>query len=381
MPSPSDLGHTAVTISDKIKEIGQQGLGTVSGVVGTLSSGATQSAAAFGAFVDRSTNLLKQSNITPAALAGAAAQVTESLQQTSIYKGILKGAPVATEKQPEETRRVSGGNVLKFPADLGDHYVQFTFASFKQDSPVTKQIKTEPVIIQLPLTPTLVETYQANYKTESLGVLGGMADSVLKKFEAAGGFQMTGEKAGEALGGAVGEVTSMEGKAGLTSLTASAVMAATPGLGAAVSRALGASINPNLAVLFDNIGFRSHQFAFKLNPRNAAESAVIKEIIAIMRQRMLPPTVNQFFYGFPDKVIINIFPKDPYPILECVLESMSINYAPNGPAFYKGSQGNPVEVDIQLQFKEIEIFTRDVAVGRQGIVKNINDRSNQERDQ
>ena len=40
---------------------------------------------------------------------------------------------------------------------------------------------------------------------------------------------------------------------------------------------------------------------------------------------------------------------------------MSVNYAPNGPAFYKGSLGHPVEVDIQLNFKEIALMTREEA--------------------
>ena len=374
MPSASEIGQAAVTVSDKLTSIGQQSLGAVSGVVGTLSS---STATAFNAFSDQASKLLKQGNVSSAALTGAAMQVTNALQQSSIYKGVKKGAPVPTEIQPEESRKTIGGNVFKFPQDPGDHFVQLTFETFKKDSPLMKEIKTDSAIIQLPLTPTMTETYQANYKTEALNVLGGMADSVVKEFENAGGFQQSGEQMGATLGAAVSKVTGKQGQAAITSLAASAGMAAVPGIGAAVSKALGASINPNMAVLFDNIGFRSHQFAFKLNPRNETESYIIKQIIQTMRRRMLPPTINQFFFGFPDKVKIEIFPTQPYPILECVLESMSVNYAPNGPAFYRGSSGNPVSVDIQLQFKEIELFTRDRV---QSVVVNPNDPSNQERD-
>jgi len=361
MPQPFQIGQPVVTVSDKLQQIGQQGLGTVTGFAGTLSSGASQTASSFNAFADKSGVLLKQGNLSLASLPSTATQVTEALQPTSIYRGVPKQPTVPTESKPESSRPKLITS-LKFPEDLGEHYVQFIFETYRRDSPLAKEIKTEPAIIQLPLSPNLTENYQASYKTESLNVLGGLAESVVKDFEKAGGFNMQAEQAGAQLAKSTAAVANTSGKAALASLGATAVMAATPGLGAAVSRALGASINPNMAVLFDNIGFRSHQFSFRLNPRRKEESAIIKQIIATMRQRMLPPRVNQFFFGFPDKVNIKIFPVQPYPILECVLESMSINYAPNGPAFYSvNSGGNPVMVELQLQFKEIVLFTRETA--------------------
>lgn len=360
MPSPSQFGQSVVTVSDKLQQIGQQGLSTVTGFAGTLSSGASQSSA-FSAFADKSASLLKQGNLSPAALSGAAAQVTEALQPTSIYNGVPKPSTTFTTERPTTTKPAVE-TTLKFPADLGEHYVQFIFETYKKDSPLAKEIKTQPAIIQLPLSPTLNENYQASYKTEALNVLGGMTERAVEKFVAGGGMKMEAEQAGKLFANSVVATAKAEGKAAGMALLAQAGMAAVPGLGAAVSRALGASVNPNMAVLFDNIGFRSHQFTFRLTPASRQESIAIKRIIAIMRQRMLPPTVNQFFFGFPDKVNIKIFPVQPYPILECVLESMSINYAPNGPAFYSvNNGGDPVMIELQLQFKEIVLFTRDRA--------------------
>ena len=132
-------------------------------------------------------------------------------------------------------------------------------------------------------------------------------------------------------------------------------------IGSAVSNELGASVNPHMAVIFDGIDFRTHSFSFKLYPRSEKESDALKKIISTLRRRMLPSVVHSHFFGYPDKVKITISPKSPYPFLECVLQSMSVNYSPNGPAFFKGDKGNPVGVDLTLNFKEIVIFTRDVA--------------------
>ncbi len=361
MPSPSQIGQSVVTVSDKLQQIGQQGLSTITGFAGTLSSGASQASSAFNAFADKSASLLKQGNFSSAALSGAAAQVTESLQPTSIYRGVPKPTGVFTETKPEAGQQKLT-TPLKFPEDLGEHYVQFIFETYKRESPLLKEIKTQPAIIQLPLSPTLNEAYQANYKTEALNILGGLGETALKEFERAGGFNKPPAEAGATLVRALTDTAKKEGGAAVTALIAQAGLAAVPGVGAAVSRALGGTVNPNMAVLFDSIGFRSHQFTFRLNPSREQESLIIKRIIGVMRQRMLPPRVNQFFYGFPDKVNIKIFPVQPYPILECVLESMSINYAPNGPAFYSVSSGGaPVMVELQLQFKEIVLFTRETA--------------------
>ena len=104
--------------------------------------------------------------------------------------------------------------------------------------------------------------------------------------------------------------------------------------------------------------FRNHSFSFKLYPADAKDSAELKKIISELRKRMLPPVIQTHFLGYPDQVEIKIYPKSPFPILKCVLESMSVNYAPNGPAFFKGGQGDPVGVELTLNFSEMDMFTR-----------------------
>jgi hypothetical protein len=98
-----------------------------------------------------------------------------------------------------------------------------------------------------------------------------------------------------------------------------------------------------------------------LYPKTPSESARLRQIVKAIRDRMVPKKLNTQFLGYPDKVDIDIFPLNPYidKFKTCVIESMSVNYTPNGPAFY-GSTLRPMVVELQLTFKETEIWFRDV---------------------
>ena len=74
-----------------------------------------------------------------------------------------------------------------------------------------------------------------------------------------------------------------------------------------------------------------------------------------------------------------------------MLDNININYAPNGFSAYEvpeetfpslGRTGMPVAIQLTLAFKEVSYLTKDdFDVGKtKGIVKNIEDPSNQERD-
>jgi len=360
MPDLQTLNSVATTVSDKVSSLATKASGAVSGVNGSVSSGVNGFSTSLGAASSElNKQLQKVGNLSLPSLSAATSQVVGALQPQSMYRGLQKRNLPPTEKQPSETREEKTDTMLRFPANLGAHYIQIEFTSFAAKSPIAPQIKQKPVYIMLPMSPNLSETYQANYKTESLGVLGKAADEITSKFLNGNPFAGKPEEAGKKLGEVVNEYIKTQGKETAGSLLAQIGMNATGAIGAAVSKNLGAAVNPNMAVLFDNISFRSHSFSFKLFPTSMEESLELKKIITTMRQRMLPPLINNFFFGYPDTAKIQIYPKSPFPILESVLESMTVNYAPNGPAFFGGSN-MPVEVDLTLNFREIKIFDRSV---------------------
>jgi hypothetical protein len=123
--------------------------------------------------------------------------------------------------------------------------------------------------------------------------------------------------------------------------------------------ALGVAPNPHLAVLFSNIGLRTHSFSYRFAPTSASELQTLKKIIQHLKTRMLPGMDTSMLFTFPDVCDIEFGPnKDkPYKIKRCVMESINVNYTPMGsPAFFK--TGDPVMVDIQMSFKETSVFTR-----------------------
>jgi hypothetical protein len=377
MPFSETIGQSVTTVSQKLTELTNSGLSAVNGVAGTLSSGINAGfnvgASALNAWSNKATDALKTAGLSVTTLNQQAAQVTQALAPISIYKGIPAVVKKFEDEQPQRVmdEQRNRTDVLRFPEDIGVHHIIFTFSSFAQKSPIQPATVTNQKSIILPMTSNLQETYQANYKQEALGITGTAAEKIANsiKNNMSGGVDMTtegGKQFGAALNKAIKDIgNDEEFTAGVVGTVAARAAQAVVGpVASAVSQQLGATTNPNLAVLFDNISFRAHQFSFRLFPKSKKESDVLKQVIQVFRERMLPTIIGGGLgYAFPDKCSIQIKPQSPFPILECVLESMTINYAPNGPAFFKGDGSDPVVVDISLNFKEIVLMDRKKAQG------------------
>lgn len=363
MPSDVSINQIAETVSQKISASAQDAMGVVGGLTSTVTNGA---ASAFNALSSSVSKL----GLSPQSLNAAVSQVTNALDATSLFsKGLPRSTLNVTEAKPEETRAAQKGDdvALKFPSDLGKHFIQLKFVSFSQNSPVASVAKVDPLLIQLPMSPNLQENYSIGYGTAKLGVLGSVTEKLIKNYfedkdkGLIGGNDTFAQKASTILGGVV-KVGMEEVPTALGALLAGAALATTGGVGKAIQNQVGASVNPNMAVLFDSVGFRKHQFSFKLYPTSAKESAQLRNIIKQIRDRIIPKQLNTQFLGFPDKVEIQIFPANPYvdKIRTCVIDNMSVNYAPNGVAFFKGGEGNPVAVELTLSFQETEIIFKDL---------------------
>jgi hypothetical protein len=74
---------------------------------------------------------------------------------------------------------------------------------------------------------------------------------------------------------------------------------------------------------------------------------------------MYPTAAGQYSFNFPDAFQIEIKNMDGLPKLpEVFLESASVTYNPNSMSYFK--QGNrPVEINLSLEFKELQPITRE----------------------
>jgi hypothetical protein len=163
--------------------------------------------------------------------------------------------------------------------------------------------------------------------------------------------------------------------------------------------------NPQLQLLYKGIGLREFQFEFRFTPTSAKEAKSVDEIIksftyysvpqllgAASHQYLQPPqifnikfaftsgtglsgAISNFFKNIGTNILSSqvsaaVFGSNPTSTVEsapsakifeiysdCVLTDMNIDYAPNGWAAY--ADGYPVETRLTLQFKEMDIVTKD----------------------
>jgi hypothetical protein len=134
--------------------------------------------------------------------------------------------------------------------------------------------------------------------------------------------------------------------------------------------------NPMLELLYSSPAFRTFRLDFVLYPRSQKEAQEVMGIINRLKFHQAPEIrkeFNGFFLVPPSEFDIKFMyngaanPNLP-EISTCVLESIDLDYAPNGFAAYEvpgrnvseiGKTGTPVAIRLGLQFKETEIMTKD----------------------
>lgn len=301
----------------------------------------------------------------------AGPKVTQFVQGAKSVAGIAKDvAPVAAlgfaayklaGLKPPQSSLEPAEKDLTFPNDLissGGNtppYMSFRFSEYRRRSIFESVAFTSKDSINLPIPNNLVDTTSVTYGEEGA--------------DAAAGAAIEGALQGKGAGG---------GLAGIASGLAGSVSGIAEGLALEkIKKAAGDKIpvnqvlqmggvaqNPFLTVLFKSPTFKQHQFSWKLAPNNASETEKLKKIITIFKRNMLPamaPGNGGTLLTYPNIVEIAICPTSEYlyEFKPCVIESMSVNFAPaNTPSFFKENNA-PVEVQISLQLKEIEYWLQE----------------------
>jgi hypothetical protein len=269
------------------------------------------------------------------------------------------------------------GERLTFPDDLAnlDHWVSFTA---KQTNGLAAGILSGFGVnigsnfnvaggsIFLPLPSNLSTDYNPEYTKKDLGAAVG---GVLKPFDRAmyGNNEM-GNAA--AAGGAMAGISA--GIAGgFANKAFSGGMAAIGGDGSDAAAAVlktagGVAINPNKIVLFTGVDFRDHSFSWKLSPKNRQESDTIRDIIRMMRFYSHPEFVGGgLFFKYPEYFEIKFnHPEYLFDLRPSVCTDIKVNYHSQGYAGYvRDSNGGgipaPVEIELTLSFREVEIITKN----------------------
>lgn len=146
----------------------------------------------------------------------------------------------------------------------------------------------------------------------------------------------------------------------------------------ALNKIAGVVENPLLELLYTSPNFRTFQFDFMFYPRSEQEALEVQKIIERFRYHQAPE-----FSGGADTASIYLIPPSEFDIKfyygagenpnipkiqpKCVLETIDVNYAPNGWSAYevpgeniatRGRTGMPTAIQLTLQFKETTYLTK-----------------------
>ena len=172
--------------------------------------------------------------------------------------------------------------------------------------------------------------------------------------------------------GAFGDVAKESGAEALRT----ALDTAAPGAKASMQISSGKVTNNRMEMVFEGISRRSFSFSFKMMPKSEQEAKNVDRIVNMFRFYMAPSfdPVNsadtsrtfivpatfdiEYYYSGGANRFLN-------RIATSVLESCNVTYGGERVQFFRPTSGvngdgaPPVETNIELQFKELEVITRE----------------------
>jgi hypothetical protein len=275
----------------------------------------------------------------------------------------------------------SGSNFLRYPKELGTmdrhrHYVMF-YINQQENSQVdfsggvvpegsgnrteatTLQVKRAPTkrlaqAIALYMPAQIELEHQANFGEAEIGALvaGGM--NALNTMSE--GLSMTDAalKIGKEGLGNAGDAL---GLAALDALDATIA----PGARAALEISRGKITNNRTEMQFEGVQRRDFNFNFKMLPTSAEEARTIEEIVTLFRFHSMPEIDVEETDGRtmipPSTFDIEYFPNTHlHKISTSILTSVSVKFGGERTQFFVDDQ--PVETELTLSFKELEIITK-----------------------
>lgn len=278
---------------------------------------------------------------------------------------------------------------IVFPSDLdNEHYMIFKVMKERRlNRSAPKETKTYQNIV-LPVPSNLVANFSAGYTDSKLGIFGSMAagrtnfaqmsDATTSLIEgiqskiasATEAFKSQDTDAATQVAGAAAPVALGGLASGLGGAVAGLVALGGTGGGVidGLSVSEGIALNPHMAVVFQGVGFRTHQFKYKFMARNLQESDTIRQIVNTFQYYMHPSYIaGGLAFDYPEEFQIEFADSIRpylYDIGTCVLKDFSVNYNGEGTPLFFEQSGAPVSVEIDMTFQETFIVTKNTLEDR-----------------
>ena len=223
---------------------------------------------------------------------------------------------------------------------------------------------TKSIAMYMPAQVSVSQDLQ--YEDTDIGALAGIINTVGTDFNRTGSFEQTFQNLVE-----TGQVQDAASKALQTTLDTVA-----PGAKASVEIEAGKVISNRMEMVFKGLGKRSFSFQFTLMPKSENEANIAKAIVDNFRFYSAPSFEGDVSSSrtfivpatFDIEYRINQGIKNSYlnRISTCVLEKVDVSYGGERVAFFRpNAEGAPpVQTSITLNFKELEVITRErIAAG------------------
>ena len=231
-------------------------------------------------------------------------------------------------------------------------------------------------LIKLFMPPTVEVTYDPQYTDSDIGVGAKTAVSAVDTFVGTPG--KFGKKLSESVKD-VFQTNAIIEKMGITAIDTLA-----RGFKAILFARSGKAVNNRLELIFSGLSKRSFTFNFKFLPKSYQEAKAVYNIIRRFKFHMLPEiagdvTTSRTFITpdvFDIKYMMSDGKENEYinKISTCVLENMNVKYGGDryqtfDPSMAEagapdGMKAPPVQTEMTLQFKELEIVTQNNVLAR-----------------
>lgn len=218
--------------------------------------------------------------------------------------------------------------------------------STKVIEPDTLKRLSDVIVLHIQDKPTT--NYSVNYQDKEIGTLGGLL---------AGGSSVTD------MTESLGDIAKDTGAGGITALIASVSSAFGGPGGQLLELGTKQKTNSFREQFFESVDYRTFSFKHTMMAKSPQEADNIRNIIKLFKFHMHPElSKGGLFYIYPSEFEIKYYFRDEEnnyfdKISSCVLEDMSVEYG--GDIFSTFTDGKPVEVNLTLKFKELELLTKE----------------------
>ena len=316
--------------------------------------------------------LLKQGKAAAAALEQSSMSRGGALTTPSNFKTsevVDPNIAVLNERERGKTLQLS------FPKTLSpDYWMRFSVRKYNRTttrSNAASELSDFHTMIKLPLPTNLVDAVKLSYQELGMGMFGGpLMDIGGEAYDAARAYNGNAAgKGGAAVGAAAGGMSRLLRDSNLPQAVARKLITNST-LGSAFDMITGNAPNPHMAVTFNGVNLKKHAYTWRLSPDSYGESKELENIIRNLQAAALPSTEGEFalLLTFPDIVIVEMNPANLIPFKPCVIDSVGINYAPNGvPSFFRAYDTSaddgkryPTEVELTIVLREMDIHTSNM---------------------